>query len=105
MRKSVRRLAAVIGVALTPLATVALANPAVSSAQPLDCGNGWWDPVANVCRPPAVQPLLCENGWWWDPVANVCRPPAVPPPPMCDNGWWWEPVANVCRPPLIPPPA
>jgi len=36
-----------------------------------------------VCRPPAVQPLLCENGWWWDPVANVCRPPAVPPPPMC----------------------
>ena len=42
MRKSVRRLAAVIGVALTPLATVALANPAVSSAQPLDCGNGWW---------------------------------------------------------------
>src|SRR5882672_5960639 len=78
MRKSVRRLAAVIGVALTPLATVALANPAVSSAQPLDCGNGWWDPVANVCRPPAVQPLLCENGWWWDLVANVCRPPAVP---------------------------
>ncbi len=105
MRKSVRRLAAVIGVALTPLATVALANPSVSSAQPLDCGNGWWDPVANVCRPPAVQPLLCENGWWWDPVANVCRPPAVPSPPMCDNGWWWEPVANVCRPPLIPPPA
>jgi hypothetical protein len=82
MRKSVRRLAAVIGVALTPLATVALANPAVSSAQPLDCGNGWWDPVA-----------------------NVCQPPAVPPPPMCDNGWWWEPVANVCRPPMIPPPA
>jgi hypothetical protein len=34
MRKSVHHLAAVIGAALAPLATVALANPAVSSAQP-----------------------------------------------------------------------
>jgi len=57
MRKSVRRLAAVIGVALAPLATVALANPAVSSA----------------------QPLLCDNGWWWELVANVCRRPLIPP--------------------------
>jgi hypothetical protein len=26
------------------------------------------------------QPLACDNGWWWDPAANVCRPPLVPPP-------------------------
>jgi hypothetical protein len=105
MRKFVRRLAAVIGAALASLTALAVWTPAVGTAQPLDCGNGWWDPVGNVCRPPVVQPLLCENGWWWDPVANVCRPPAVPPPPMCDNGWWWDPVANVCQPPLIPPAA
>jgi hypothetical protein len=79
MRKSVRRAAAVVMSALAPMAVVTIATPAVSSAQ-------------------------CEAGWWWDPVANVCRPPVVPPPPGCDNGWWWDPTANVCRPPLIPPP-
>jgi hypothetical protein len=102
MRDFVRRLAAVSGAALAPLA-FAVASPGISSAQPPNCGNGWWDPVANVCRPPvATQPMLCENGWWWDPVANVCRPPAVPPPPNCGNGQWWDPVATVCRP-VLPP--
>ena len=80
MRKFVRRFAAVIGVAFSSLAASGVGTPAVGSAQPLDCGNGWWDPVANVCRPPVVQPLLCENGWWWDPTVNVCRPPLIPPP-------------------------
>jgi hypothetical protein len=47
---------------------------------PKNCGNGWWDPTINDCRPPVV-PLGCDNGAWWDPVANVCRPPLVPPPP------------------------
>lgn len=99
--RMVRRLAAGIGVTLASLAFVTIVNPAVGSA---DCDAGsWWDPVANVCRPPVV-PMLCENGSWWDPVANTCRPPVVPPPPMCDNGWWWDPVGNACRPPVIPPP-
>jgi hypothetical protein len=80
MRKLVRRLAVVVGAALASLTALAVWTSGLGSAQPLDCGNGWWDPVA-----------------------NVFRPPAVPPPPMCDNGWWWDPVANVCRPPLIPP--
>jgi hypothetical protein len=34
---------------------------AVGSAQPLDCGNGWWNPVANVCRPPVVQPCCART--------------------------------------------
>ena len=103
MVKPIARLVTAVTLAFAPMAVVTVATPAVSFA---DCENGdWWDPVANVCRPPVVPPpLLCENGWWWDPVANVCRPPVVPPPPMCDNGWWWDPVANVCQPPLIPPP-
>jgi hypothetical protein len=102
MRKLLRRLAVLSMLAWTSMAFVTVATPGVSSA---DCGWGWWDPVANECRPWAVPPpLACENGAWWDPVANVCRPPAVPPPPLCDNGWWWDPAANVCQPPLIPPP-
>ncbi|MGX9791676.1 hypothetical protein [Mycobacterium sp. MMS18-G62] len=103
MVKPIGRLITAVTLAFAPLAVV---TPALSSAQPLACENGyWWDPVADVCQPPVVPPpLLCENGWWWDPVANVCQPPVVPPPPLCDNGWWWDPVANVCQPPLIPPP-
>jgi hypothetical protein len=82
MRKFARRLAAVIVVALSPMAVVTVAIPGVSSAQ---CENGWWwNPVTNVCRPPLVTtptPLVCEYGWWWDPVTNVCQPPLLPPPP------------------------
>jgi hypothetical protein len=45
-----------------------------------NCPDGWWDPVANTCRPAiGTTPLGCDNGWWWDPVANVCRPPVLPP--------------------------
>lgn len=74
-----RQLAAVVTMALVPMAATTIATPAVSSA---DCADGqWWDPTANVCRPLGVgpQPLACDNGWWWDPGANVCRPPVVPP--------------------------
>jgi hypothetical protein len=88
----------IVAAALAPIAAVTVGMPTVGSAQPPNCGDGWWDPVANVCRPSVVQPLLCENGWWWDPVANVCRPPAVPPPPNCGDGQYWNPVANACRP-------
>jgi hypothetical protein len=101
MRSFVRRLAVIGWAAPAMVAFATAVTPAVSSAQ---CDNGWWDPVANVCRPLVVPPpLACDNGWWWDPVANVCRPPVVPPPLACDNGWWWDPVANVCRPPVLPP--
>ena len=78
MRKCFRRLAVAIVVALVPMAVVTVATPGVSRAD-------------------------CENGWWWDPAANVCRPPVVPPPMLCENGAWWDPVANVCRPPVLPP--
>ncbi|GAB5905860.1 hypothetical protein [Mycobacteroides chelonae] len=74
------RLTIVTAVAtLIPLAcTVA----PIVSADPIvpNCPDGWWDPVANTCRPAiATTPLSCDNGWWWDPVGNVCRPPVVPP--------------------------
>lgn len=77
MRTLIRRMAVVFAAALVPFAFAAIVTPAVSFA---DCQNGqWWDPAANVCRPPVGPPLFCDNGWWWDPVADVCRPPAIPP--------------------------
>jgi hypothetical protein len=127
MKEFVRHLMIVVMLAFGSMAAVTIAKPAVSSA---DCANGeWWDPKANMCRPPGPvalpcdpgqwwdptadtcrplgvgpQPLACDAGQWWDPTANVCRPLGVGPQPLaCDNGWWWDPSANVCRPPLIPP--
>ena len=105
MRTFVCRLVPIVVMTLAPMAAVTVATPAVSSAQ---CANGdWWDPKANVCRPPdAPLALPCDAGQWWDPTANVCRPLGVGAQPLaCDNGWWWDPTANVCRPPLIPPAA
>ena len=62
--------------ALTPVAALSLAIPAVGFAQPLNCQNGqWWDPVANVCRAPVGPvPLNCAPGQYWNPVSNLCRP-------------------------------
>ncbi|MFG1932865.1 hypothetical protein ACGFK1_19805 [Mycobacterium sp. NPDC048908] len=98
MRKFVCR-APILTAALAPIAALSLIAPATGSAQPLDCRNGeWWDPVANVCQPPAPAPLGCQNGDWWDPVGNVCRPPLVPMPPNCGDGQYWNPVSNACRP-------
>ncbi|MFA5709426.1 hypothetical protein [Mycolicibacterium sp.] len=82
MRKTLQRAAITAVAAFAPLAFTAVVAPAVGSAVPVvpNCENGWWDPVANMCRPPvATTPLACDNGWWWDPVANVCREPLLPP--------------------------
>jgi hypothetical protein len=99
MGKLIRR-STILTAALAPIAALSLVTPAAGSAQPLDCQNGeWWDPVANVCQPPAAPvPLGCQNGDWWDPVGNVCRPPLVPFPPNCGDGQYWNPVSNACRP-------
>jgi hypothetical protein len=73
MTKRDRRSAILIA-ALAPIAVLSLVTPAAGSAQPLDCQNGdWWDPVANVCRPPLV-PLNCWGGTYWSPISNACRP-------------------------------
>ena len=54
MRTVVGHLVPSIMVALASMAAVTIATPAVSSA---DCADGqWWDPAANVCRPPLVPP-------------------------------------------------
>jgi hypothetical protein len=82
MKMLLCRMAIAAAGSLLPLVAVAAISPAISSADPLvpNCENGWWDPVANTCRPPvATTPLSCDDGWWWDPVGNVCRPPVVPP--------------------------
>lgn len=77
VKRAAGRFAAAAATALMPLAFTA----AVGHADPIpNCENGWWDPVANICRPAiATTPLACDNGWWWDPVGNVCRPPLLPP--------------------------
>jgi hypothetical protein len=99
MGKLIRR-SPILTAALAPIAALSLVTPAAGWAQPLDCQNGeWWDPIANVCQPPAATvPLGCQNGDWWDPVGNVCRPPLVPFPPNCGDGQYWNPVSNACRP-------
>ncbi|WP_078292414.1 hypothetical protein [Mycobacterium sp. D16R24] len=77
-----RRLLILAAGTLLPLAVVSGTAPAIGSADPIvpNCPDGWWDPVANTCRPAvATTPLNCDNGWWWDPVGNVCRPPVIPP--------------------------
>jgi hypothetical protein len=51
---SERRLITVVMMALAPAVAVTIALPPVSSA---DCAAGqWWDPGANVCRPPLLPP-------------------------------------------------
>ena len=101
MRKTAITVASVVA----PIAALAIATPGVSSAEPLNCPGGWWDPTANVCRAigEGPQPLNCPGGWW-DPTANVCRPLGQGPQPLnCENGSWWDPTSNTCAPPLIPP--
>lgn len=79
MKKTLQRAAIVAVAACAPMTFTAVVTPAVSQAVP-NCVNGWWDPAANICRPPvSTTPLACDNGWWWDPVGNVCRPPLLPP--------------------------
>jgi hypothetical protein len=76
MKKFFRRLAPIAAIAAMPMAAVAIAMPATSSADPINCDPGqWWDPTANICRPlgQGPQPLNCPPGQWWDPNGNVCR--------------------------------
>ncbi|MEO3759525.1 hypothetical protein ABGB19_14710 [Mycobacterium sp. B14F4] len=74
MSKIIRR-AVLVAAASAPITAVALMMSASGSAQPLNCPNGWWDPVANVCRGPvATVPLACAPGEYWNPISNVCRP-------------------------------
>jgi len=95
MQKNVRHFAGVLVAGLASTAIGTVITPPVSSA---DCAYGEvWDPMASVCRSVGVQlPKNCGDGWW-DPVINDCRPPFVPL--GCENGAWWDPVVNVCRPP------
>ncbi|KUI08847.1 hypothetical protein AU190_10560 [Mycolicibacterium acapulense] len=74
MSKIISR-AMVLAAAAGPIAAFSIATSATGAAQPLDCPNGWWDPVANVCRGPvATAPLACAPGEYWNPISNVCRP-------------------------------
>ncbi|MGV0606841.1 Uncharacterised protein [Mycolicibacterium flavescens] len=74
MSKIISR-AMVLAAAAGPIAAFSIATAATGAAQPLDCPNGWWDPVANVCRGPvATAPLACAPGEYWNPISNVCRP-------------------------------
>lgn len=75
MTKLIRR-SAILTAAIAPIAALSLVTPATGFAQPLNCQNGkWWDPVANVCRPPlAMVPLNCSGGTYWSPISNACRP-------------------------------
>jgi hypothetical protein len=73
-----RRVAVVVAVALAPMTYVAAVSPAVSSAQPPDCGPGnFWNPGADACQP--LGPPDCGAGNFWNPGANACQP-VVPPP-------------------------
>lgn len=74
MKKIISR-SMIMAAAAAPVVAVSLVLPASASAQPLDCPNGWWDPVANTCRGPvATAPLACAPGQYWNPVSNLCRP-------------------------------
>ncbi|MGV0793804.1 hypothetical protein [Mycolicibacterium sp. XJ1819] len=66
----------VVAAAAAPIAALSVVMSATGSAQPLNCQNGqWWDPVANICRPPVSPvPLNCGPGEYWNPVSNLCRP-------------------------------
>src|SRR6478609_6538285 len=73
------RRSTILTAAVAPIAALSLVTQAAASAQPLDCQNGqWWEPVANVCQPPAapVAPLGCQNGDWWDPGRQCMQAPA-----------------------------
>ena len=79
MRMFLRRLATITVVALSPMAVVTLAAPAVSSA---DCGGRGWDPVAKLCVPPPPVPDWYRVApTWAQPWAPAWAPLPPPPPP------------------------
>lgn len=86
MRWFVRRLAAVVAVALVPMVAVTVATPAVNSAQ---CPTNWSRNVwTNECKPPPPPPS------WYQPPPPYAQPFApqdVPPPPSPPP---WSPSLN-----------
>ena len=73
MKASTRRL--LVAAAAAVLLPVVPVGSATSSADPMNCENGWWDPWANTCRGPiGTQALDCPEGDWWNPVTNACEP-------------------------------
>jgi hypothetical protein len=79
MRKSVRRLAPVVAIALIPMA--AMTMPTASSS-PCDDGQ-FWSPHASAC-----EALPCPYGSSFDANADVCQ---------CNFGWRYNPLRNVCQ--------
>jgi hypothetical protein len=75
MRMFFRRLATITVVALSPIAIMTLATPAVSSA---DCGDRDWNPVTNLCVPAPPVPEWYRAAPTW---AQSWAPPWAPPPP------------------------
>ena len=75
MKKFIRRLAPIAAVAAIPMAAVAIAMPATSSADPANCDPGqYWDGTAmSVDRSVRAAALNCPPGQYWDPMTNVCR--------------------------------
>ena len=78
MRMFLRHLAIITVVALSPMAIVTLATPAVSSA---DCGGRGWDPVAKLCVPPPslpdcyrAAPTWAQNFVWARNFGEPCNP-------------------------------
>jgi len=90
MRMFLGRLATITMVALSPMAIVTLAAPAVSSA---DCGGRAWDPVAKLCMPPPPVPDWYQAApTWAQSWAPPWAPPPPPPPPsvMCPSPFDWS---------------
>ncbi len=85
MRTLRRRMATIVVVALSTLAT--LSSPAVAWA---DCGGRTWDPVARLCVPPPPVPE------WYQPAPTWAQPWAPPwaplPPPAPDSPIPLKPV-------------
>jgi hypothetical protein len=83
MTGCVRRLAAVIVVALASMAIVTLATPEASSSP---CQKLWsWNPVTNECKPPPPAPPATLGRSHppppWYTAPPPWAPPWVPPPP------------------------
>jgi hypothetical protein len=81
MEKFLRRLSAVLVVALATTVLVTIATPGVSSAE---CEGGrTWDPVAKQCDPPPPVPAWYRAA---PSYAQAWAPPWAPPPPPAP-GW------------------
>lgn len=95
MRMFLRHLAIITVVALSPMAIVTLATPAVSSA---DCGGRGWDPVAKLCVPPPSLPDWYRAApTWAQSWAPAWASPPPPAPPWAEAMRLqpvWDPIAN-----------